>query len=166
MILTRRHAFNALIYLGIIFFMAIQSIQNTLVIHNQSVWSVYNDYKTMLDNRMTVIKTIVDPPFPQSTISLQAIRAASHPRDIIQLNRALTSLIDTTINTLELTDSQTDTLRQWQTTIKEYDLMFQHHARRFNRTLTQFPHRWVSSTYTPISWVSAPSNKKGIIVDR
>ena len=161
MILTRRHALNALIYLGVIFFMAVQSIQNTLIIHNQSVWAVYNDYKTMLDNRIAVASL-----FPPSTVSLQAIRAASHPREVIQLNRELTSHIDTTIDTAELTDFQKDTLRQWQTTIKEYDLMFRHHARRFNRTVTQFPHRWVSSEYPPISWVSAPSNKKGIIVDR
>ncbi len=169
--ITKNHIFNVVLWVIIILFMAVKSIEHTIFTHEQGVNLAIQEYRIQAQARMNLIKSIKSANgFRDSNLSyvfhqLKLIRYENDPYQYIYLNDQLTSFIDQKIDFLNMSDEEKAELKELHHYIEQESLIYLAHAQSFNRLIQRFPYVLFSKNY-PLINIEHVASANGVIVER
>ena len=155
----------------VICFMWLQSIQHTILVRQQSVERTYQNYlKPKLDSRFNILTNLAGSHQDELINAqydelLHLIKVEFEPNEMIRLNYDLTLFLDEHAHELLSGSSKQQLIHTLQTQIKEESLIYNAHAEAFNNLIRKWPFYWFASDYT--QWVELSYYfGEGVVVER
>ena len=169
MFITKHHVFNLILWVVILLFMGIKSLQHTVAVHNQGVSVAIQEYQMQAQARLGYIEQHMgagnDPMTRQVLDLLGQIKTQTNPYIAIELNHALTQLLYAHLNDLPFTPQILAQFKQLQDAIKQEQLVFLSHAQSYNRLIARFPYVLVAKEASPVP-MNVTASITGVIVER
>ena len=163
--LTKNHLFNILLWVIIILFMGVKSIEHTLKVHDDGVGVAIHEYSIQAQARMSHLinadYTMKLRLFGLTQVfeMMAIIKNTTDPYEMIQLNDELTQKIDASMDTFHLSKKDFSVLLDHQENVKQESLIFHSHAESFNRLIQTFPYVLLSNQYPIGQNKKFPSNR-------